>query len=143
MTTRNTGINEIIIDDGSKVYDIKNKAGKVLGQFEFRPADTNIVQRYEEVAKNINNIDMQAEGTDEEKMRQVETAVVEQLDYLINADSKEAFFSIMGPLSPLASGEFFAENCITAIGGIIEKELDVRLKKTKTRVNKYAQKYHK
>ena len=41
--------NVIVVDDGSKVYDIVNKRGKKLGEFEFRPSDTNIVERYEEV----------------------------------------------------------------------------------------------
>ena len=41
--------NKIVVDDGSKVYTIENKRGKVLGKFEFRPTDTNIVKRYEEV----------------------------------------------------------------------------------------------
>ena len=39
--------NKIVVDDGSKVYTIENKRGKVLGKFEFRPADTNIIKRYE------------------------------------------------------------------------------------------------
>ena len=43
--------NKIVVDDGSKVYTIKNKRGKVLGKFEFRPTDTNIVKRYEEVVE--------------------------------------------------------------------------------------------
>lgn len=35
--------NEIIIEDGSKTYEIKNRQGKKLAEFCFRPADTNIL----------------------------------------------------------------------------------------------------
>jgi len=135
--------NEIIIDDGSKIYDIKNKAGKLLGQFEFRPTDTNIVKRYEEVMKAFEELQIPEDGTDMEALETVGDTVVEKISYLIGADAEEAFFKILGPLSPLASGELFVENCLTAIASIIEKEMDIRLKKTKTRLNKYTQKYHK
>ena len=37
--------NEIIIEDGSKTYEIKNRQGKKLAEFCFRPADTNILAR--------------------------------------------------------------------------------------------------
>ena len=37
--------NIIIIDDGTKVFPIYNKAKKRLGEFVFAPSDTNIVER--------------------------------------------------------------------------------------------------
>ena len=50
--------NVIVVDDGSKAYDIVNKRGKKLGEFEVRPSDTNIVKRYEEVVDFFNNFQM-------------------------------------------------------------------------------------
>jgi len=141
MKVATTG-NDIIIDDGSKSYNIKNKTGDILGEFKFRPADTNIVRRYEEAVKSLEDLKEPTGENNEEKMMAMEDAIVKQIDYLINASSKEAFFTIMGPLSPLANGEFFVESCLDAIKAIIEKELGARTKKVKARINKYAAKYH-
>lgn len=41
------------------------------------------------------------------------------------------------------SGEMFAEQIITVIGGIIEKELDAREKAQQKRIKKYTDKYAK
>lgn len=131
--------NDIIIDDGIKVYNIKNKQGKFLGKFEFRPADTNIVNRYEEVVNFFNTFSID-EG---ENPSVVEDKIIEEFDYLIGTSSKEAFFSIMGPFSVLASGELFFENVLTAVSKVIERELAVRTKKLQRRMNKYVAKYHK
>ena len=56
--------NEIIVDDGSKEYTIKNKRGKVLGKFEFSPTDTNIVKRYEEVVEFYNSYQLPKNPTE-------------------------------------------------------------------------------
>lgn len=139
---RNTG-NVIVIDDGSKIYDIVNKNGKRLGKFEFRPADTNIIKRYEEVVEFYNNYKV-PEGKDltVEERNKVEKEVIDKMSYLIGADAEEAFFTILGAFSPLASGEFFIENVLKSISKVIEQELAVRTSKVQRRVNKYVAKYH-
>ena len=133
--------NDIFIDDGSKVYTIKNKRGKVIGEFEFRPSDTNIVKRYEEVVDYLNNFKM-PEDT-EEAFLAAENEIKVKMSYLIGGDAGEACFSILGPFSALASGELFVENVLGAISKVIEKEMSVRTKKVQRRMNKYVAKYHK
>lgn len=133
--------NDIIIDDGSKVYNIKNKQGKLLGRFEFRPSDTNIVKRYEEVVDFFDNFTV-PEDT-EQAIQTAEKEMTDKMSYLIGGDAGEAFFTIMGPFSALASGELFIENVLSAIAKVIEKELSVRTKKVQSRMNKYVAKYHK
>lgn len=133
--------NDIVIDDGSKVYNIKNKQGKMLGKFEFRPSDTNIVNRYEEVRDFFEHFSLPDE-TDEAR-KEAEKSVKEQMSYLIGGNSEEAFFSIMGPFSALASGELFVENVLQSVKGVIEREMNVRMKKVQRRMNKYVAKYHK
>lgn len=133
--------NDIIIDDGSKVYDIKNKRGEILGKFTFRPSDTNIVNRYEEVVEFFNSFKM-PEDT-EQVIKVAEKEMTEKMSYLIGGDAGEAFFSIMGPFSALASGELFVENVLNAVANVIERELSVRTKKVQRRMNKYVAKYHK
>lgn len=133
--------NDIVIDDVSKIYNIKNRRGKQLGKFEFRPSDTNIVKRYEEVGDFFNNLKLPDES--DEALKVAEEAVVDKIGYLINADAKETFFAIAGPFSPLESGELFVEQVLGVIAKVIEKELAVRTKKVQRRMNKYVAKYHK
>ena len=135
--------NNIVIDDGTKVYNIKNKRGKLLGQIELRPSDTTIVNRYEEVVDYFNNLSIPEEGNADEVVKKVEKETVEKMSYLIGGDAEQAFFSILGAFSVLASGELFFENVLGAVAKIIEKEFFVRTKKLKRRMNKYVAKYHK
>lgn len=135
--------NDIVIDDGTKVYNIKNKRGKNLGQIELRPSDTNIVNRYEEVVEYFNNISIPEDGNTEETVKKVEKEVVEKMSYLIGGDAEQAFFSILGAFSVLASGELFFENVLGAVSKVIEQEFSVRTKKLQRRMNKYVAKYHK
>ena len=133
--------NVIVVDDGSKVYDIVNKMGKKLGEFEFRPSDTNIVKRYEEVVDFFNNFTLPDNADEVYKLAEKE--MTEKMSYLIGGDAGEAFFSIMGPFSALASGELFVENVLGAISEVIEREMSVRTKKVQRRMNKYVSKYQK
>lgn len=133
--------NDIIIDDGSKVYNIKNKRGKILGKFTFRPSDTNIVNRYEEVIEFFNSFKI-PEDT-EQAIKVAEKEMTEKMSYLIGGDAGESFFSIMGPFSALASGELFVENVLNSVANVIERELSIRTKKVQHRMNKYVAKYRK
>lgn len=137
----NDRANDIVIDDGSKVYNIKNRSGAILGRFCFRPSDTNIVQRYEEVVEFFNNLKIPE--NEEGAIKTIENEVVNKIGYLIDADAKEAFFDILGPFSVLSNGELFVENVVNAIGKTIEKEMSVRTKRMEKRMNKYVAKYHK
>ncbi|CUN30364.1 Uncharacterised protein [[Ruminococcus] torques] len=133
--------NKIVVDDGSKVYTIENKRGKVLGKFEFRPTDTNIVKRYEEVVDFYNSYQL-PENPTETDMRTAEEEIMSRISYLVGADAKEAFFSILGAFSPLANGELFVENVLSSIAKVIEREINTRTKKVQSRMNKYVAKYH-
>lgn len=133
--------NKIVVDDGSKVYTIENKRGKVLGKFEFRPTDTNIVKRYEEVVDFYNSYQL-PENPTETDMRTAEEEITNRISYLVGADAKEAFFSILGAFSPLANGELFVENVLSSIAKVIEREINTRTKKVQSRMNKYVAKYH-
>ena len=133
----------IVIDDCSKIYDIVNKNGKRLGKFEFRPADTNIIKRYEEVVKFYNSYNVpEGKVLGVEEQNKIEKEVIDKMSYLIGADAEEAFFTILGAFSPLASGELFIENVLKSISKVIEQELAVRTSKVQRRVNKYVAKYH-
>lgn len=135
--------NIIIIDDGTKVFPIYNKAKKRLGEFVFAPSDTNIVDRYKEVQSYIENMKLEDYPDNEEGLRKMEDEIVQQMDYLTKADARESFFTILGPLTPLYNGDFFFENVLNAIASVISSEMKVRLKRSKAKIGKYTEKYHK
>lgn len=130
--------NDIFIDDGSKTYAIKNKQGEIFAEFTFRPSDTNIINRYEEVKDFFKELDETDENAD---VKEYEQKFIEQMNYLVNAETGNMFFSIMGPFSPMPDGSLFCEVCLNAVVDVINAEFDTRLEKTKSHMNKYLQKY--
>lgn len=136
--------NKIVIDDGYKTYDIENQDGKLLGQFSFNPSDTNIVHRYAEVLEALGKIEFPENADEklEETLEEVEKTIYEKINYLLDADVAGNFFSIMGPLSPLANGQFFIESVLDAIGQAIQKETGERVNKIKGKIKKHTSKYH-
>lgn len=62
---------------------------------------------------------------------------------LSGKDNVRRIKDVTSPFTVLESGETFAEQIITVIGGIIEKELDAREKAQQKRIKKYTDKYAK
>lgn len=140
--------NKIVINDGYKTYDIENQDGKLLGQFSFNPSDTNIIHRHAEVVEALEKLELDIsakkdETSLDEAFKAVEAVVYEKINYLLNADVAENFFSIMGPFSPLASGQYFIESVIDAIGHAISAETGARVKKINSKIQKHTSKYHR
>ena len=139
--------NVIIIDDGFKTYDIKNQDGKLLGSFSFNPSDTNIVHRHAEVVKSLEELSTEVSAKEEEyglekAFKDVEEVVYNKINYLLNADVAKNFFTIMGPFSPLANGQYFLESVIDAIGQAIQSETGERVNKIKGKIRKHTKKYN-
>ncbi len=135
--------NELIIDDGTLVYDIKNKAGQLLGKICFNPSDTNIVTRYKKFQEFFENIREEDYPRTDEGFARLQDDIVNQFDYLLRTDAKEKIFSICGAATPLPNGELFFESVANSVAALIEKEMGVRMKKMQSRVNKYTEKYQK
>lgn len=141
---------QLLIEDGLKVYDLANKDGKVYGQIVFNPSDTNIVKRYEDSLNGIQKIiSMIEEPKYKEKMNSknpfsdIDPMVYKNVnDLLGNDQAADLIFSVCGPFSPLPSGQFYIESVYLAIGQVIEKETGTRLKKINSKVKKYTGKYH-
>ena len=126
--------NVIRIDDGSETFDIVNQRGELLGQFTFIPSDFDLVKRYEETVKAFEGMQKELSGKEStatlDDIKTLDKRMCQQVDYLFNA-----------PVSMLNSGQFFVENVINAIRGVIEQKRDVKLKAVQSHVNKYTQKY--
>lgn len=139
--------NKIIINDGFKTYDIENQDGKLLGQFSFNPSDTNIVNRYNKAVENFQKVfeDMKESNDVDENidlLKQLDDRAYELIDNVFNADISKDFFAIMGPFTPLASGQYFIESVIDAIGQAIQAETGERVKKINSKIKKHTSKYH-
>lgn len=148
--------NQIIIDDGFKTYELINKEKKVLGVISFNPSDVNITHRYKKVVQELENMDFDAkkkaktedvtaEETTEsiiETVDEMDKIAYEKMDYLMNAPVSETLFSVMGPYSLMASGQYFIEYIMEVIANIIYKETGARVKKMNKRIQKHTRKYH-
>lgn len=136
--------NIIQIDDGSEVFDIVNKRGERLGRFVFTPSDFDLVKRYDETVKAFESMQEELkgkDGADLDFIKDLDERMGKQMDYLFNAPVAESFFSITSPFTILNSGQFFVENVINAIRGIIEAKRDVKLEAVKSQIEKYTSKY--
>ena len=136
---------EVIVDSGLCTYDIKDKEGRLLGQFTFNPSDTDIVKRHEKVVSAFENMEIpDMKGDNLAKgLEKIDSFIYEQINYLLDSkEVAESFFSIMGPLSPLASGQFFVESVLDAIGQAIQNETGERVRKVAGKIRKHTSKYH-
>lgn len=135
---------KIEIDDGSEVFDIFNKQGKLLGQFTFIPSDFDLVKRYEKTVDAFEKIHAElstVENPDIDYINELDKRMGDQVDYLFNAPVSKTFFSITSPFTILENGQFFIENVINAIRRVIEQKRDVKLKAVESHVKQYTEKY--
>lgn len=136
----------IVIDDGVEEYIIENKQGKVLGSIFFNASDVSMMDRYDDVIKNIKAYEAKLSEDDVKDTlalkKSFEDMLTEQLNYLFGNDVADKFFLITSPLTPLASGQLYFENVLEAIGGLIESTTGRRHERLQSRIRKYAGKYN-
>lgn len=131
-----------LVLDNREWIDIVDSKGNVTGGFYWNPADLDIVKRYEKVAAEFEKIEL-PEGEDIDKMYAISDKVKEQFDYLLHTNASEALFAGANPFTPRPDGTLLCEYVLSAVATFIEKELDVRVRKTSAKVKKYTDKYKK
>ena len=139
--------NKITINTGFKTYDLVNEKDELLGQISFNPSDVNITQRYKKVVEDLEKMDVGEKTSNKaedliESIRKADEIIYEKINYLTNADIAETLFSIMGPFSPMPTGQYFVEYIMEVIGNIITQETGARVKKMNKRIQKHTSKYH-
>ena len=132
----------IVIDD-LETIEIKNSKGEVTGEFLWNPTDFDIIKRYDKVREYFENMKTDGNDADEDAAMKISDDIKENFDYLLNSKASETLFKNCNPLTPRGNGELYAEYVLNIIVKFIEKEMDTRLKKAKTRADKYTKKYHK
>lgn len=134
---------ELRTDTGAiTVPVIDEKDGEIIGKFKFNPNDLDIVKRYEKVAVALGNITV-PEDADTEEILKISDEIKKQFDYLLNYNVSAELFAKCNPLTLTANGDFYVENIINGIAGIIEQATDQRLEKKKAKIRKATAKYHK
>nr|DAH40248.1 MAG TPA: tail assembly chaperone [Bacteriophage sp.] len=131
-----------IVLDNREWIEIVDSSGNVTGGFFWNPADLDIVKRYENVAKEFESMQM-PEGNDAEAVYEFSKKIEQQFDYLLNTDAAKVLFGGANPLSPRPDGTLLCEYVLNVIAQFVEKELDVRIRKTSAKIKKYTEKYKK
>ena len=130
------------VDTGAIAVDILDVDGSKVGELEFNPADLSIVSRYEEVVERLNALKYdEEEGF--EAAKKMETAIKEQLDYLLCCDASNGVFSKYSPLAVKEDGDFFFEGVFEGIAKLIEEYTSTRLEAKLAKVRKVTEKYTK
>lgn len=134
---------ELKLDAGLVTVPIKDeKDGELLGKFKFNPNDLDIVNRYEDVVKTLESISLSDKPSVEEAFEVTET-IKSQLDYLLGCKVSDDVFAICNPLTLTSNGDFFVENLLVGIAGLIEQTMNLRIEKKKAKIQKATAKYHK
>ena len=130
------------VDTGAVTVDVENENGKKIGEFEFVPTDTDIVNRYGSVVEFFNNVSFNENEGNEEIVKKFSSQIREQFDHLFNYPVSDSIFSKCGPLTPVQNGDFFFEVVLDGIRGIIENVTNERVEKKMKKIRKATAKYH-
>lgn len=140
-----------------EVYEtvcIKKHDGTVLSEFSFNPSDANIVERYElfvkgleELSGKIISYEKMIEGKfNQEKayeaFKDITNDIYHRVNTLLNEDVSDSIFSVMGPLSPLPSGDYYFMFIVDQIGIKVQKATGHRMKRIEMKIKKHTKKYH-
>lgn len=129
------------VDTGAILVDINDK-GEIIGRIRFNPNDLDIARRYESVVAALEGIQV-PENAGMEDILGVTDEIKRQIDYLLNANVSAEVFAKCNPLTLTANGDFYVENVMEGIAGLIEKTTNQRLAKKRAKIQKATAKYHK
>lgn len=134
-----------VVDDGTRKIPIVNKFGKLICHIYIRPADLSIIDRYNEIMKDfdeivkpLSNIGIRNDGTaqfedDWKILKDVETELKMRIDILFDMEEADEIFAKRNPFSSVG-GEFFCSKVLAALENVIvqaiEKEAELSAKRT-------------
>jgi len=132
------------IDTGAITIPVQDEDGEELGSIKFNPADMDIIVRYQNGIDQFSNIEL---SNDENLTIEEYKSVCDQIkaiyDYIFAYNVSEVVFAKSSPLTPLKNGEFYCENVLNGMIGIVEKVIDKRIEKKMAKIKKATSKYHK
>ena len=136
------------IQTGAVNIVIKDEDDETLGTIKINPSDMDIVERYDKVVEELNKIKFEEDAeVSTEEIMSLSNTIKEKFDYLFNYPVSSVLFSKCSPLTVISSGDFFFEDVMNRLAGLIEKITDQRVKKKLAKIKKvtakYDKKYHK
>lgn len=142
---------KIMIDDGTKAYDLVNNYGKKICTVYFRPSDLSIIDRYHkvqdtlpEITEPLQNLNINADGTAAfetgwDALKQAEEKLIAKLDWLFDMSDAASIFATRNPFSRVG-GRFFCAVVLDALGELIEQEVTKEVKASQERMAEYLPK---
>lgn len=137
-----------IVDDGTREIPLINKYGKTICTVYMRPADFSIVDRYNALMQNFNDVvkpltelSIRNDGTAEfeqdwQVLKAVEANLKQKINELFDFDEADAIFAKRNPFSSVG-GEFFCLKVLTALGGVITEAIEEEAELSRKRMDKY------
>ena len=146
----------IQVDDGLRRVPVLNTYGEEIGVFSFRPTDFGIIQRYnklvgelDQIVEPLEHVSIAADGTADEDnddataeaLTEAENRLFAACDEMFGGNMSEAFFGKMHPFSPLENGVFYCENALESVGGFISAQFQRSVKSVERRISRYTHGY--
>ena len=141
-----------VVDDGYRKIPVWNQLHEQIGTLRYNPTDINMVNRFREISNKFENItkiaaeaNINPDGTGEDEesidaLNRAEKELVDALDYLLQSDSKAAFFSVVNPFTPV-NGSFYCENVMEMLTAFISKAFNAEIERVNTRLSKQTHGY--
>ena len=119
-----------VVDDGTREIPLVNKYGKTICTVYMRPADFSIVDRYnalmqnfDDVVKPLTELSIRNDGTAEFKqdwqvLKAVEANLKQKINELFDFDEADAIFAKRNPFSSIG-GEFFCLKVLTCTSTVL------------------------
>lgn len=143
----------INFDDGYKRFMINNNPNRVL---EFNPGDINILSRIESgitkievIANSGKNIELKADGTPFENIKEVveavnnvDKALRDEVDTMLNTNASDAIFGAQSPLCMVGGIQLWERVLITIIPAVKTEVLRQQKERAK-QIEKYTKQVRK
>lgn len=133
---------KIKIEDGRIPITIDNERGEELGVVYINPNDFNILNRLDEVKAKISAISIGADEITGEKIKNVDIAIREQINYLFDYNVADVVFKKQHSLSTY-NGITFIERLLNALTPVIRDIMQKETEKSEKRMSKYTGPYIK
>lgn len=124
-------------------YEFLDVNDKPMFTITINPTDLDLINRANDLIEYLNNMGGDDDGDPLDQIAKAKEEIAKRLNALFNTDIATPIFAVMSPFTPQPNGQTYIEVIIDKLTDIIESELNTRIKKVQSRMNKYTAKYHK
>lgn len=136
---------QLIVDDGSRRYEIKNTLGEVVGEFTLTPTDLGIYERYAQMQEEIEDIVKPMESVGDDPDMATFTGATEEtkerlfaaINRMFGGDVAGKLFGKLHPFTPV-NGRFYFDRVLEVVGAQINAVFESEAVKFGEHVEKYT-----